>query len=88
MASIPSAVFVIDPKKSALPVAEARKLSIPVVGVVDTNCDPNEIDHVIPGNDDAIRAIKLLAAKMADAVLEGRETLSKSRAGKKQKKLR
>ena len=65
--------------------AEARKLSIPVVGVVDTNCDPDEIDHVIPGNDDAIRAIKLLAAKMADAVLEGRETLSKSRAEETEK---
>ena len=80
MASIPSVVFVIDPKKERIAVAEARKLSIPVVGVVDTNCDPDEIDHVIPGNDDAIRAIKLLSAKMADAVLEGREALSKSMA--------
>ena len=85
MAGIPSAVFVIDPKKERIAVAEARKLSIPVVGVVDTNCDPDEIDHVIPGNDDAIRAIKLLAAKMADAVLEGRETLSKSRAEETEK---
>ncbi|MDP1759441.1 MAG: 30S ribosomal protein S2 [Thermodesulfovibrionales bacterium] len=85
MTSIPSAVFVIDPKKERIAVAEARKLSIPVVGVVDTNCDPDEIDHVIPGNDDAIRAIKLLSAKMADAVLEGRETLSKSRAEETEK---
>ncbi|MCG2813731.1 MAG: 30S ribosomal protein S2, partial [Thermodesulfovibrionales bacterium] len=78
-------VFVIDPKKERIAVAEARKLSIPVVGVVDTNCDPDEIDHVIPGNDDAIRAIKLLSAKMADAVLEGRETLSKSMAEETEK---
>ena len=71
MNNLPAAVFIIDPKER-IAVAEARKLSIPIVGVVDTNCDPDEIDHVIPGNDDAIRAIKLLAGKMAEAILSGR----------------
>ncbi|MBI4683961.1 MAG: 30S ribosomal protein S2 [Nitrospirae bacterium] len=73
----PSAVFIADPKKERIAVAEARKLSIPIVAIVDTNCDPDEIDYVIPGNDDAIRAIKLLSAKMANAIIEGRETSSK-----------
>lgn len=71
MKSIPGAMFVIDPRKERIAVAEARKLGIPIVGIVDTNCDPDEIDYVIPGNDDAIRAVKLLTGKMADAVLEG-----------------
>ncbi len=77
MENLPSAVFVIDPKKEHIAVAEAKKLSIPIVGIVDTNCDPDQIDYVIPGNDDAIRAIKLLAAKMANAILEGKDTLTK-----------
>ncbi len=85
MASLPAAVFIIDPKKERIAVAEARKLSIPIVGVVDTNCDPDEIDYVIPGNDDAIRAIKLLAAKMADAILEGKAALSKAAAQEAEK---
>jgi len=71
MTKLPDVVFVIDPKKEQIAVKEARKLGIPVVSVVDTNCDPDEIDYVIPGNDDAIRAIRLFAAKMADACLEG-----------------
>jgi len=71
MAKLPDVVFVIDPKKEQIAVKEARKLGIPVVSVVDTNCDPDEIDYVIPGNDDAIRAIRLFAAKIADACLEG-----------------
>ena len=66
-------MFVVDPKKEANAVAEARKLGIPVVAIVDTNCDPDCIDYVIPGNDDAIRAIKLIASVMADAVLEGKQ---------------
>ena len=70
MKKLPSALFVIDPRKERIAVAEARKLGIPIVGIVDTNCDPDEIDYVIPGNDDAIRAVKLLTAKMADAVIE------------------
>ncbi|MEI6209389.1 MAG: 30S ribosomal protein S2 [Desulfuromonadales bacterium] len=71
MNKLPGVVFVIDPKNEEIAVQEANKLGIPVVAVVDTNCDPDPIDHVIPGNDDAIRAIRLLSAKMADAVIEG-----------------
>lgn len=73
MQKLPGALFVIDPRKERIAVAEARKLGIPIVGIVDTNCDPDEIDYIIPGNDDAIRAVKLLTAKIADAVLEGRQ---------------
>ncbi|MBR3623046.1 MAG: 30S ribosomal protein S2 [Selenomonadaceae bacterium] len=72
MKRLPGALFVVDPKKERIAVAEARKLHIPIVGIVDTNCDPDEIDYVIPGNDDAIRAVRLLTARMADAVIEGR----------------
>jgi small subunit ribosomal protein S2 len=71
MHKLPGLMFVIDPKNEEIAVQEANKLGIPVVAIVDTNCDPDPIDHVIPGNDDAIRAIRLLTAKMADAVLEG-----------------
>jgi small subunit ribosomal protein S2 len=71
--SLPSAVFIVDPKKERIAVLEARKLGIPIVGIVDTNCDPDEVDYVIPGNDDAIRAVKLIASKMADAILEGKQ---------------
>ena len=73
MRTLPGALFVVDPKKEHLAVAEARRLNIPIVGIVDTNCDPDEVDYVIPGNDDAIRAIKLIAGAMADAVVEARE---------------
>ncbi|MCL1964520.1 MAG: 30S ribosomal protein S2 [Firmicutes bacterium] len=73
MKKLPGALFVVDPRKEHIAVAEARILGIPVVGIVDTNCDPDEIDYVIPGNDDAIRAVKLIAGKMADAVLEGKQ---------------
>lgn len=71
MTKLPGAMFVIDPKKEAIAVCEAKKLGIPVVAVVDTNCDPDEIDHIIPGNDDAIRAIRLFVASMAEACIEG-----------------
>lgn len=71
MTKMPGAMFVIDPRKERIAVAEAHKLGIPIVAIVDTNCDPDEIDYVIPGNDDAIRAVRLLTGKMADAVLEG-----------------
>jgi small subunit ribosomal protein S2 len=77
MDHLPSAVFVIDPKKERIAVAEARRLGIPTVAVVDTNCDPTEIDYPIPGNDDAIRAVRLISARIADAVSEGRGTLTK-----------
>ncbi|HHY46700.1 MAG TPA: 30S ribosomal protein S2 [Firmicutes bacterium] len=73
MADLPQALFVVDPRKEKNAVAEARRLEIPVVAIVDTNCDPDEVDYVIPANDDAIRAVRLITSKMADAVLEGRE---------------
>lgn len=73
MKNLPGALFIIDPRKERIAVAEARKLGIPIVAIVDTNCDPDEIDVVIPGNDDAIRAVKLLTGKMADAVIEGNQ---------------
>lgn len=73
MKETPDALFVVDPRKERIAVAEARKLNIPIIGIVDTNCDPDEIDHVIPANDDAIRAVKLLTAKMADAILEAKQ---------------
>ena len=72
MTGLPGAVFIIDPRKEGIAVQEARRLNIPVVAVVDTNCDPDEIDYPIPGNDDAIRSIRLMTSKIADAVLEGR----------------
>ncbi len=77
MNKLPDALFVIDPRKERIAIAEAHKLNIPIIGIVDTNCDPDEIDYVIPANDDAIRAVKLLTSKMADAILEvkqGEET--------------
>ena len=73
MKKLPGALFVVDPRKEHIAVTEARILNIPIVAIVDTNCDPDEIDYVIPGNDDAIRAVKLIAGKMADAVLEGKQ---------------
>ncbi|MCI8497259.1 MAG: 30S ribosomal protein S2 [Clostridiales bacterium] len=73
MKKLPAAMFVVDPRKEKIAVAEAKKLGIPVVAIVDTNCDPDEIDYVIPGNDDAIRAVRLIAATMANAMLEGRQ---------------
>jgi len=72
MRRVPGAIFVVDPKKENIAIKEARKLDIPIVAIVDTNCDPDEIDYVIPGNDDAIRAIRLFASKVADACIEGR----------------
>ena len=73
MKKLPGALFIVDPRKERIAVAEARQLHIPIVAIVDTNCDPDEIDYVIPGNDDAIRAVKLIAGKLADAVLEGKQ---------------
>ena len=73
MKKLPAAIFVVDPRKEHIAILEARALGIPVVAIVDTNCDPDEVDYPIPGNDDAIRAVKLIASKMADAVLEGRQ---------------
>ena len=73
MKKLPAAIFIVDPKKEHNAVAEARKLNIPIIAIVDTNCDPDEIDYVIPGNDDAIRAVKLITSAMANAVLEGKQ---------------
>ena len=73
MRSLPDAVFVVDTKKEKIAVDEARKLKIPVIGIVDTNCDPDEVDFVVPGNDDALRAIRLVASRIADAVIAGRD---------------
>ena len=73
MKNLPGALFIVDPRKERIAVQEARALNIPIVAIVDTNCDPDEIDYVIPGNDDAIRAVKLIAGKMADAILEGHQ---------------
>jgi len=73
MTKLPDALFVVDPRKEHIAVSEARKLGIPIVGIVDTNCDPDEVDYIIPGNDDAIRAVKLILSAMANAVMEGRQ---------------
>jgi len=73
MGEIPGALFIVDPRKERIAVAEAKKLGIPIVAIVDTNCDPDEIDYVIPGNDDAIRAVKLIAGTIANAIIEGHE---------------
>ena len=73
MKKLPGALFIVDPRKERIAVAEAKKLGIPIIAIVDTNCDPDEIDYVIPGNDDAIRAVKLISATMANAIIEGRE---------------
>src|SRR5256886_6048907 len=74
---LPSTVFIIDPRKEKIAVAEAQRLGIPIVAIVDTNCDPTGIDYAIPGNDDAIRAVRLITSRIADAVNEGRGTLGK-----------
>ena len=73
MDTIPGALFIVDPRKEKIAVSEARKLGIPIVAIVDTNCDPDDVDYVIPGNDDAIRAVKLIASTMANAIIEGRQ---------------
>ena len=73
MTKLPAALFIVDPKREKIAVSEARKLGIPVVAIVDTNCDPDEVDYVIPGNDDAIRAVKLISGAIADAIIEGRQ---------------
>lgn len=73
MKGMPAAIFVVDPRKEKIAVKEARTLGIPVVGIVDTNCDPDDVDYIIPGNDDAIRSIRLIAGRMADAIIEGRQ---------------
>ena len=80
MEKLPGALFVVDPRKEKIAVAEAKKLGIPVVAIVDTNCDPDDIDYIIPGNDDAIRAVKLISQIMADALIEGRQGMDAAEA--------
>ncbi|KXG78127.1 30S ribosomal protein S2 [Fervidicola ferrireducens] len=81
MTSLPDALFIVDPRKEKIAVSEARKLKIPIIAIVDTNCDPDEVDYVIPGNDDAIRAVKLITEKIADAVLEGKQGVQMAAEG-------
>lgn len=85
MDRLPGALYIVDPKKEYIAVREAKKLGIPTIGIVDTNCDPDDIDFIIPGNDDAIRAIKLITSKIADAVLEGRELYMEEFQGREEK---
>jgi small subunit ribosomal protein S2 len=80
MEQLPSAVFIIDPRKEKIAIAEAQRLGIPIVAIVDTNCDPTGIDYPVPGNDDAIRAVRLITSRIADAINEGRGTLAKDEA--------
>ena len=85
MERLPGALYVVDPKKEYIAVKEAKKLGIPTVGIVDTNCDPDDIDFIIPGNDDAIRAIKLITMKIADAILEGKALYVEEFQGKEER---
>ena len=78
MKKAPAAIFIVDPRKERIAIAEAKKLNIPIVAIVDTNCDPEDVDYVIPGNDDAIRAVKLVVSTIANAVIEGREGTSEA----------
>lgn len=80
MTSLPGAIFVVDPKKEAIAVREGRRLGIPIVALVDTNCDPDDVDYIIPGNDDAIRAVRLITSKIADACIEGAQKYSEKQA--------
>jgi small subunit ribosomal protein S2 len=73
MEGLPDALFIVDPRKEKIAIKEAQILGIPIIAIVDTNCDPDEADYIIPGNDDAIRAVKLITSKIADAVIEGRQ---------------
>lgn len=88
MKELPGAVYIVDPRKEKIAVAEARKLEIPIVSIVDTNCDPDEIDYIIPGNDDAIRAIRLITSKVAEASLEGKQGLQVAQAEAEKKEKR
>jgi small subunit ribosomal protein S2 len=85
MKRLPGALFIVDPRKERIAIMEARKLGIPIVAIVDTNCDPDEVDYVIPGNDDAIRAVKLIASKVSDAVLEGKQGEQLTASGEAEK---
>jgi small subunit ribosomal protein S2 len=83
---LPGAIFIVDPRKEKIAVAEAIKLEIPIIAIVDTNCDPDEVDYIIPGNDDAIRAVRLITSKMAEAVLEGNQGMQMAAEKEKEEK--
>ncbi len=85
MSGLPGAIFVVDPRKEAIAVREGKRLNIPIIAIVDTNCDPDEIDYLIPGNDDAIRAIRLISSRIADACIEGKERLAEKQQAEKDK---
>ena len=85
MAGLPGAIFVVDPRKEAIAVMEGKRLNIPIIAIVDTNCDPDEIDYLIPGNDDAIRAIRLISSRIADACIEGKERLAEKQRAEEDK---
>ncbi len=85
MSSLPGAIFVVDPKKEAIAVREGKRLGIPIVALVDTNCDPDDVDYIIPGNDDAIRAVRLITSKIADACIEGAQRYSEKQAAESDK---
>ena len=87
MSGLPGALFVVDPKNEAIAVREGRRLGLPIIAIVDTNCDPDEIDFIIPGNDDAIRAIRLLTARIADACIEGKERLEEKKQAEADKQV-
>jgi small subunit ribosomal protein S2 len=87
MTSLPGAMFVVDPKNEAIAVREGRRLNIPIIAIVDTNCDPDDIDYIIPGNDDAIRAIRLLTSKIADACIEGKERFAERQQAEADKEI-
>lgn len=85
MTKLPGAIFIVDPKKEAIAVREGRRLGIPIIAIVDTNCDPDDVDHLIPGNDDAIRAIRLIASRIADACIEGKKRFDEKQQAEKDK---
>ncbi len=85
MTKLPGAIFIVDPKKEAIAVREGRRLGIPIIAIVDTNCDPEDVDHLIPGNDDAIRAIRLITSRIADACIEGRKRFEEKQQAKTDK---
>ena len=87
MNGLPGAIFVVDPKNEAIAVREGRRLGIPIIAIVDTNCDPDEIDYIIPGNDDAIRAIRLITSRIADACIEGKERLAEKQQAEADKEI-
>jgi small subunit ribosomal protein S2 len=86
MGNLPGAIFIVDPKNEAIAIREGKRLKIPIVSIVDTNCDPDDVDYIIPGNDDAIRSIRLISSRIADACIEGKKRLSEKQQAESDKK--